>query len=387
MKKEYRYNHKGFYKVGSNHFKSKLEACLELNSIPGDHHLHWDYHEDMFSKARWQDEPPVSILELYKQRALQLREQYDHLVLCYSGGADSHTVLQAFIHNNIKIDEILLYGAFKAEEEVIKKLRFDREPGYYSRETLHNVMPVVKELQKTHKFKITKFDYTDSVVASYKDPDWMWEKWQPPSRVIAALGGFAIRAAPDDESEWKGKKRGFIFGLDKPRLLRDDHSIYVAFIDSLIYRYENCDFFYWSPNMPEIVIKQAHMIYNSLKETNRLHKLTNINHLASYNREFQERLIIPVIYPMWNKNVWQIKKPSNPIASETLKWVFDSAKTKETKKQWFAGIKEVERQLGSRHFNNNSVMSGLTGCYSKFYKIADISADSSRITVDSDRTL
>ena len=73
MKKEYRYNHKGFYKVGSNHFKSKLEACLELNSIPGDHHLHWDYHEDMFSKARWQDEPPVSILELYKQRALQLR--------------------------------------------------------------------------------------------------------------------------------------------------------------------------------------------------------------------------------------------------------------------------------------------------------------------------
>jgi len=90
---------------------------------------------------------------------------------------------------------------------------------------------------------------------------------------------------------------------------------------------------------------------------------------------------------MWNKNVWQIKKPSNPIASETLKWVFDSAKTKETKKQWFASIKEVERQLGGRHFNNNSVMSGLTGCYSKFYKIADISADSSRITVDSDRTL
>lgn len=392
MKKEYRYNHKGFYKVGSNHFKSKLEACLELNGIPGDHHLHWDYHEDMFSKARWQDEPPVSILELYKQRALQLREQYDHLVLCYSGGADSHTVLQAFINNNIKIDEILIYGAFKAEEEVIKKLRFDREPGYYSRESLHNAMPVVKELQKTHKFKITKFDYTDSVVASYKDPDWMWEKWQGIGETAYTLGG---RDQPntvmfDDESEWKGKKRGFIFGVDKPRLLRDDHSIYVAFIDSLIgflHRYENCDFFYWSPNMPEIVIKQAHMIYKSLKETNRLHELPNINHLASYNREIQERLIIPVIYPMWNKNVWQIKKPSNPIASETLKWVFDSAKTKETKKQWFASIKEVERQIGGRHFNNNSVMSGLTGCYSKFYKIADISADSSRITVDSDRTL
>jgi hypothetical protein len=97
-------------------------------------------------------------------------------------------------------------------------------------------------------------------------------------------------------------------------------------------------------------------------------------------------MIHPIIYPQWNQDIWQINKPTSNVTN-TSKWFFDSAKTKETKKQWFAGIKEVERQLGGRHFNNNSVMSGLTGCYSKFYKIADISADSSRITVDSDRTL
>ena len=87
---------------------NKLEACLELNRIGGDHHVHWNYHEDVFSRALWTHEPPDDIEELYRQRALQLREQYDHLVLFYSGGADSTTILQAFIKNNIKLD--LLFG-------------------------------------------------------------------------------------------------------------------------------------------------------------------------------------------------------------------------------------------------------------------------------------
>lgn len=118
MLDNYLYNHKGLYKVGNKAFTNKLEACLALNNIPGDHQIHWDYHDDVYKRAQWLHEPPVSIDELYKQRAIQLREQYDHLVLFYSGGADSHTILQTFINNNIKIDEVFVYGAFKAEEKL-----------------------------------------------------------------------------------------------------------------------------------------------------------------------------------------------------------------------------------------------------------------------------
>ena len=400
MKKEYRYNHKGLYKVGSKAFTNKFEACLELNTIPGDHHLHWDYHEDLFSKANWEHEPPVSILELYKQRALQLREQYDHLVLFYSGGADSHTILQAFINNNIKLDEVFMYGSIKAEEEVNKKIGFDLKEGYYTRELFHIALPVLKELQKTHKFKLTVWDWTDRTLEVLKDPDWFWS--------IGDLSRLAPDALPrnyfhealrhNDIYEDRGKKVAFIFGLDKPRLFRDNHSIYLAFID-ITYatgvgnnagiegrNWGSNEYFYWSPNMPEIPVKQAHMIYNFLKKTNGFNKITHINQLGGFHNSEYYKMIHPIIYPQWNQDIWQINKPTSNITN-TSKWFFDSAKTKETKKQWFAGIKEVERQLGGRHFNNNSVMSGLTGCYSKFYKIADISADSSRITVDSDRTL
>jgi hypothetical protein len=116
MLENYIYNHKGAYLVGGVPYANKLEACLALNRIPGDHHVHWDYHEHVYDHQPWTHEPPVSIEELYRQRALQLREQYDHLVLFYSGGADSHTILQTFIKNNIKIDEVFCFGAFKAEE-------------------------------------------------------------------------------------------------------------------------------------------------------------------------------------------------------------------------------------------------------------------------------
>ena len=32
----------------------------------------------------------------------------------------------------------------------------------------------------------------------------------------------------------KGKKVGFVYGVDKPRLLRDDANIYFAFLDVLL---------------------------------------------------------------------------------------------------------------------------------------------------------
>ena len=45
--------------------------------------------------------------ELYRQRAHQLRDKYDYVVLWFSGGADSNNVLNSFIDNDIKIDEVV----------------------------------------------------------------------------------------------------------------------------------------------------------------------------------------------------------------------------------------------------------------------------------------
>ena len=384
MLENYLYNHKGFYKAGNQSFVNKLEACLELNRIGGNHDVHWDYHEDVYNRAQWTHEPPVDIEELYRQRAVQLREQYDHLVLFYSGGADSTTILQAFIKNNIKIDEILVLGAFKAEEKIIGNLGWSTDPGYYTREVVNIAFPVLKELEKTHKFKLTVWDWSDDLVNIIdNDPDWFWD--------------IGTRFAPDmlprkkihdrfehNELEWQGKNVAFIYGIDKPRLFRDDTSVYFAFIDTMLTigsaggnadihkrNWENDEFFYWTPNFPLIPIKQAHLIYNHYKKHNLLHTLTHVNNKAAFHNAEFYKVINPIVYPSWDTNTWQIKKPTSAVYDEFAKWFWDIGPAA-TQKRWHEGLNEVERQLGSRWFNKGSIMNGMIGSYSKFYKIGSI---------------
>ena len=383
MFQDYLYNHKGFYRAGHQVYRNKLEAFLALNKIPGAHHLHWDYHEDVFSAKPWTVEPPVDIEELYRQRALQLREQYDHIVLFYSGGADSHTILQSFIRNKIKIDEVFIYGAFKAEEKRINELGWDKSPGYYTREVIGIAKPVLKELQKKHKFKITVWDWTNKTLDVLKNRDWFWDvgaRYAPDTIPRQFLHEAFMH---NDRFEAKGKKVGFVFGIDKPRLVRDDKHVYFAFLDQMLTtgvgnnsdihnRYwENDEYFYWSPNLPEIVIKQAHLIFNFLKNTNNINILNHVNNLSNFHQGNFNQLVHPIIYPSWDTNTWQVKKSTSTVKDEFGKWFFDMAPER-AQKRWYNGIQEMERLLGKERFNNNTVMDGLLGCYSKFYKIGDI---------------
>jgi hypothetical protein len=383
MISEYIHNHKGFYQVGNETYNNKLEACLALNKIPGDHHLHWNYHESTFDTLPWTVEPPVDIEELYKQRALQLREQYDHLVLFYSGGADSHTILQTFIKNNIKIDEVFIYGAFKAENKVIASLGDSRDPGYYTREVYKLVHPMLKELQKYQNFKITEWDWTDKTLELLENPDWFWDVGTrfAPDAVPRQYLHEVFRHS--DKFEGKGKKVGFVFGVDKPRLFRDEHNVYFAFIDTMITtavgnnsdiqgRYwENDEYFYWTPNLPHIVAKQAHLIYNHLKSKNQINTLTHVSQKGAFHLADYYQLIHPVIYPSWNTNTWQIKKSTSSVIDEFGKWFFDLA-PEESKTNWRNGIVEMERLVGTRYFNDQTVWKGLVGSYSKFYKIGPV---------------
>ena len=87
----------GCYRVGDLKFYSKLEA-IEMHTRTGIH-PHWDFNEAVFSSYDWTVEPEENILELYRQRAQQLRDKYDYIILIYSGGADSETILQSFIYS------------------------------------------------------------------------------------------------------------------------------------------------------------------------------------------------------------------------------------------------------------------------------------------------
>lgn len=378
---EYLYHNKGVYSCNRKPFLNKLDAILEANQNP-DCGIGWDYHDKIFGSHKWDAEPEASLEDLYKARALQLREAYDHLVLFYSGGVDSWYILKTFIDNDIKLDEIYMFGAFKAEEKMHSKLSYDRNPGYYTRE-IKQSLPLLKKLVAEKDIKLNVFDWTDHILKGTEDLDWFWTAGVRFDPTCMVRSKFHKIFREHSELLHKGKKVGFVYGVDKPRLLRDDNSIYFAFLDVIMTTgtlptndilgeyWENDEYFYWTPNMPEIAIKQSHTIVNWLNKFNKTHLIKHMSNISSFHDEDYYREVNKAIYPKWDPKTWQIKKPTGAIYNELSKWFFDG--DFEERIRWESTLWELERVCGKQWFNENSVSKGLRGHLSPMYKIANYS--------------
>ena len=62
-----------------------------------------------FEEYHWTQEPHESWDELIKNHALYFRDNYTHLSILFSGGQDSNYILNTFLNNKIKVDEIIVY--------------------------------------------------------------------------------------------------------------------------------------------------------------------------------------------------------------------------------------------------------------------------------------
>jgi hypothetical protein len=371
---------KGTYGCNNRKYFSKLEAILESN-LTGQQ-VHWDFYDDIFSKYNWSTPSSLSIDQLYKERALQLREEYDHLVLFYSSGVDSGYILKTFIDNNIKLDEIYIFGAFEAEKKKFKELKTSTDPGYYTREIEYIAKPTIKEILKKLDIKITIFDWEKEMLDATNDLDWFWQAGCRFGPDMLVKNDFHKRFHKHSNMTHKGKQVGFIYGVDKPRLFRDDENVYFSFLDIILTTgagnkndiigetWENDEYFYWNPNFPEIPIKQAHMVVDYLKVTGQLNTITHINNNDSMHVPDFYQISNRIIYPRWDHNLWQIKKPTSSTYHEVSKWFLDSDTIE--LKRWESSLGELERQIGTKWFNNNTIADGLNGHISKLYKICKL---------------
>lgn len=374
---QYLYHNKGIYSANGKPFFNKLEAILEANRSGGS--VGWDYHDAVFSQHQWHVEPTPSLDSLYRDRALQLRDAYDHLVLCYSGGVDSWNILSTFVNNRIHIDEIYMWGAFEAERDAIDQLGWSQEPGYYTRE-IQQSLPLVKKLVEHLGTKVNVYDWTRDILSAANDLDWIWRAGTRFDPTCMVRSRFHKVFREHNDMLHRGKRVGFIYGVDKPRLLRDDQNIYFAFLDVIMTTgtlptndilgeyWENDEYFYWSPNMPELSIKQSHVVVNWLRSQNKLHLIKHINHISAFHDELYYQEVNRSIYPTWNPATWQIKKPTGAIYNELSKWFFDGNFAARLK--WESSLRELERVCGKKWFNNGTVKEGLRGHISPMYRIA-----------------
>ena len=91
------------YTCNGKQFLNKFSAINE--NIISKHPIHF-HIPDAYDNFDFSKEPNATWHDILKQEAIDIRDSYKTVKLWYSGGVDSHLVLNTFLKNNIHVDEI-----------------------------------------------------------------------------------------------------------------------------------------------------------------------------------------------------------------------------------------------------------------------------------------
>jgi hypothetical protein len=370
----------GVYRVGDLKFYSKVQA-IKMHTKTGIH-PHWDFNEAVFDSYDWTVEPTENLRELYRQRAQQLRDQYDYIILAYSGGADSQNILDSFTNNNINIDELVSFINYNATG--------DKE-NYLNAEAYRVSIPTAEKLKTEYSWiKHRVLDLTDMTIDTFRQKEtmfnWIYELNNFFSPNVCSRIGLPLKVKEWADIIYSGKKLCLLWGYDKPRVLHIDGKFLVRFIDfidsgpsvkSIAGEQPYTDeLFYWTPDLPEIVIKQAHLIKNYLSR----HNVKTLPFVSKEKSDLAYREIDgekfwlsnhgvhTLIYPDWNIDTFSSGKPSNIVISQRDTWFFNIEDQALEKYHWRVGLEHLKTVVPEYWSNKPDVISGgLKGCWSKDY--------------------
>lgn len=368
----------GFYLVGWKKFYNKTLALLE-NMRTG-YDLLWIFNDSVYSSINWTVPVEETLQNLYLKRAKQLREKYDYIVLYYSGGADSNNILHTFIDNNIFIDEI-----------VMQMVECDRKN--YNNKDLSNrnayaeidfvAMPYLNSIKhKLHPAtKIRIQDFGAPTIEILKHDNWFETN---PLGTNITLGGVGRQYAQVLDTHIlrladTSKTVCQLLGVDKPLVYFDGTDYYAYFVDSsamhavptelsqheVFTRYVT-EFFYWTPDMPEIVVKQAQEIKaqcqaDTVKQQLWTQSLTK--HVGEYRSAMH-----PIIYPGIETPKFQTEKPSGAIIRDMDSWFWNTASAT-IKDNYLNAIKYLGDNTNGKYSVTGDIKNGLQATRTKFYKL------------------
>lgn len=323
----------GYYTVGDKIFEKKVLAVYHASQT--NQKIKWTWNDEKMATVDWTTEPDLSLDELYKLRAQQIRDEYDYVLIFCSGGADSTNVLQSFLKNNIHVDEVVAGAPLSGLS------RWDWNNVDYSAsntisETKFAQLPLMEYVQKNFpKTKVTIHDYFVDML-NYKEDEWLIDSGDYIHPTFAARYNLQrddyayLRKLADS-----GKKIALVYGIDKPNLGKDSENLYIVFNDQLIcngvksidHNNIQVELFYWSPDFIPLLVKQGHVVSKWIcKPENEkflthavISKTTNVGDI-NWGRNVYERKIIPFIYPSLHYSSFQCKKPTVAFMGEHDAW-------------------------------------------------------------------
>ena len=207
-----------------------------------------------YDSLDWTKEPVESLEYLYKIRAQQLRDQYNYLILYYSGGSDSITALNAFIKNNIYLDEVVI--------TVFSDIDDPKVDGKYGIEYL-------KKIGYKGKISVINLNYEVLDIINKKQ---LWYDLGYYTGLIHVLSRARITWFEKHNIIKSTNRAGniaHIYGGSSPLIKVFNNKYYVELPASHLgmasYHIDNEQFF-TTPKFPILHLKQCHIILNYWKK-------------------------------------------------------------------------------------------------------------------------
>jgi hypothetical protein len=358
----------GYYVCDGIEFNSKISACLYGTKVSKP--VKWIFNNDTFENYDWTIEPEESLDDLYDQRARQIRESYDYVILSYSGGADSNNIYECFKRQGLRIDELYVNNMLKASEKFIHTNRsvFSSHNAPEVEYKL-NLIPRLQEIKKENpNIKISNFDLSDYIFDYLGNADENWVTTQKEGLNPVNLTRFNyLHYSEVKKSLDKGKRVALITGIDKPYGFIRKGNFYLSFVDRTANinsvadhtaEYENCvvEYFYWAPESVRMLCKQGHTIKRFLELTPDKQELWLENRVSKkMKRLVHERILRTVVYSTWDNNWYQADKSLSDWKNEFDSWFHVYYKDTKAWRNWNQGIEFLKNNLQPfLKYQNNS---------------------------------
>lgn len=296
----------GHYSVSGKNFYLKTNALIEASKIK--QMPQWHFHDSIFADAVKKHSHFIGLENLYRLRAQQLRDTYDYLILSYSGGSDSDTILKTFLNNNIKLDEVWHDTPLKFIEKSNYVLSLSKENTNYPSEYFMVVLPELQELSRSGK---TKVHFSDSCAEPTPEDFESSQSFYTVPIFYNVIKRY--RYIHDYMQSLPYQRVALIVGIDKVIPWYHNGSYGFQFIDNATFcRVPNSEYFFWTPDMPEIAVEQAKTVWNYLLANKKLaatkifqYKKDNMHYL---NRTGFDYINKKICYPTWDHSKHQVNK-------------------------------------------------------------------------------
>ena len=224
-------------------------------------------YDHEFDQYDWRLEPEASLDFLMATHARALRNQYERLILLWSGGTDSHTIYNVFKDNQIHIDEIII----KADQDSITYPEAN-----------------VDWLRANHwdpTTTITRYDEFDDQLRLMDlggDENWIWRDQGELFKYGMTPVGNAVRFLC--EKNHAGHTWRAIGGYEKPRLVYRNGHWYHRQLNSPLQPTMGNDYVEHFFLEPLIAIKQSHLVKHAVK------RLIQSDNLELHNGNWAEAI-------------------------------------------------------------------------------------------------